>query len=147
MSMGAVELAQWSCGVFFLVALLCGIWKYRKIMSSPENEAPVYVNIAHRAAFMYSFACLTLAYFAELSKWSDGWNLAGVGVAVFFFATAESTYLIHGVLEDTDNQLRSPHKLGEGEVPGVLVRGYMWALILGEIGGFLVVFLGAMLPA
>ena len=143
--MSAVELAQWACGVFFLVALLCGVWKYRKIMASPEAKSPVYVDIAHRAAFMYSFACLTLAYFAEMSKWSESWNLAGVGVAVFFFATAESTYLIHGALEDTDNQLREPHQLGDGEVPSFLVRGYMAALIAGEVGGFLVVFSGAML--
>jgi hypothetical protein len=52
---------------------------------------------------------------------------------------------IHGALEDTDNQLREPHKLGDGEGPSFLVRGYMAALIVGEVGGFLVVFSGAML--
>ena len=78
---------------------------------------------------------------------TDPQNLlsVGVAVAVFFFVTAESTYLIHGLLEDTDNQLRSPHKLGNGELPGMLVHGYMMALIVGEVGGFLVVFSGAML--
>ena len=143
--MSAVELARWACGGFFLLALFCGVWKYRKMATSPDATSPVYVDIAHRAAFMYSFSCLTMAYFADLSQWSEAWNFAGVAVAGFFFVTAESTYLIHGLLEDTDNQLRSPHKLGNGELPGMLVHGYMMALIVGEVGGFLVVFSGAML--
>jgi hypothetical protein len=144
--MSAVDLARWACGGFFLLALLCGVWKYRKIVSSPTASAPVYVDIAHRAAFMYAFSCLTMAYFAALSKWPETWNLAGVAVAVFFFFTAESTYLIHGLLEDTENQLEAPYKLGKSDLPGALVHGYMYALIAGEVGGFLVVFTGAMLP-
>jgi hypothetical protein len=144
--MNAVDLARWACGGFFLLALSCGVWKYRKIVSSPNAAAPVYVDIAHRAAFMYAFSCLTMAYFADLSKWSEVVNFSGVAVAVFFFFTAESTYVIHGLLEDTENQLQAPYKLGKSSLPGALVHGYMYALIAGEVGGFLVVFTGAMLP-
>lgn len=143
--MQAVWLARWACGGFFLVALLTGVWKYLAITRSDEHKAPIYVDIAHRAAFLYSFACLVLVHFAQLSKWSSSVNFMGVAVAVFFFATAEGTYIIHGLLRDTDNQLASPHKLGKATLPGVLVHGYMLLLIVGEIGGFLVVFTGAML--
>jgi hypothetical protein len=87
-----------------------------------------------------------MAYFADLSKWSEVVNFSGVAVAVFFFFTAESTYVIHGLLEDTENQLQAPYKLGKSSLPGALVHGYMYALIAGEVGGFLVVFTGAMLP-
>lgn len=143
--MTAVHLARWACGGFFLVALLTGVWKYFHIVRSPEARAPTYVDIAHRAAFLYSFACLVLAYFAPLSQWSPAWNLLGVSVSVFFFATAQSTYLLHGLLQDTDNQLQAPYKLGKLTLPGPLVHGYMLLLILGEIGGFLIIFTGAML--
>lgn len=143
--MQAVELARWACGGFFLAALLTGVWKYAHIRRSPEARAPVYVDIAHRAAFMYAFSCLLLAYFADLSRWSAEWNLIGVGSAVLFFVAAWSTYLVHGVLRDTDNQLEQPYRLGDRTLPAWLVHGYMVALIVGEIGGFLVVFSGAML--
>lgn len=142
--MSAVELANWSCGLFFLTGLLTGAWKYACIARSPEARAPVYVDIAHRAGLMYAFASLVLAHFAALSRWPEPWNLLGVGVAVFFFATAEATYIVHGALADTDNQLKPPTSVGEVPLPGALVRGYMLALIAGEVGGFLVVFTGAM---
>lgn len=141
----AVKIAQWGCGGFFLLALVTGVWKYAHIRASPQATAPVYVDISHRAAFMYAFSCLVMAYFAALSQWPAWWNTLGVGVAVGFFATAQSTYLLHGMLRDTDNQLERPHKLGSSELPGALVHGYMIALAIGEIGGFLVVFSGAML--
>ncbi|MDY7092142.1 MAG: hypothetical protein SX243_04135 [Acidobacteriota bacterium] len=143
--MQAVELAQWACGGFFMVALLTGVWKYAHIRRSAEARAPVYVDIAHRAAFLYSFSCLLLAYFADLSRWPSSWNTIGVAAAVLFFATAQSTYLIHGLLRDTDNQLARPYTLGRWTMPSWLVHGYMLLLIGGEIGGFLVVFTGAMI--
>ncbi len=143
--MDAVELTRWACGGFFMTALCTGVWKYTHIRRSASASAPVYVDIAHRAAFMYAFSCLVLERFAQLSRWPEAWNMWGVGVSVAFFATALSTYLVHGVLRDTDNQLEEPYTLGKGELPGVLVHGYMWALAAGEIGGFLVVFTGAMM--
>lgn len=141
----AVEIARWACGGFFLVALLTGVWKYAAIRRSPEARAPVYVDIAHRAAFLYAFACLLLAYFAEASRWPDVWNSVGVGTAVLFFASAQAGYIAHGLLRDTDNQLARPYRLGRRTLPPWLVHGYMLGLIVGEVGGFLVVFSGAML--
>ncbi len=143
--MQAVQIARWACGGFFLVALVTGLWKYHHIRRSPEARAPVYVDIAHRAAFLYAFSCLLLAYFAELSRWSDLVDSVGVGVAVLFFASAQGTYIAHGLLRDTDNQLARPYRLGARRLPGWLVHGYMLSLAIGEIGGFLVVFSGAML--
>ncbi|MGH8248838.1 MAG: hypothetical protein ACREUU_20715 [Gammaproteobacteria bacterium] len=47
--------------LFFLAALCTGTWKYFSIRTSPTAEAPYYVNIAHRAALMYSLAALLLS--------------------------------------------------------------------------------------
>ena len=139
----AVQLAQISCGVFFLTGLATGAWKYRAMITDPDGQAPAYVDICHRAALMYAFACLVLAEFARLSAWPPMVNLVAVALPVAFFASAVGTYAVHGVLRDTDNQLRRPHRLGQGHVHGGVISLYIYALIAGEVGGFLVLLTGS----
>lgn len=129
-------------GVFFFTGLVTGAWKYRCMMAAEDGQAPYYVNIAHRTSLLYSFACLLLASFAQLSAWNDAVNLAGVAVPVVFFAGAVTSYVVHGVLRDTDNQLRRPHRLGSVTLPGIVMRLAMAGVMAGEIGGFLVLFSG-----
>jgi hypothetical protein len=138
----ATLVALFSAGLFFLSGLLTGVWKARWMMTSPDATAPYYVDIAHRASLLYSFACLLLAAFAQLSAWSEPVNLAGVAVPVVLFAGAVKSYVFHGWLKDTDNQLRRPHRLGRWTVPPAMMRLAMTAVIVGEIGGFLVLFTG-----
>mgnify|MGYP002653205800 CR=1 FL=1 len=57
---GSVKLALASAGVFFLSGLLTGVWKYAHMARTPAAQAPVYVDIAHRAALFYSFAALLI---------------------------------------------------------------------------------------
>lgn len=140
---GAVQLAQLSCGGLFLTGLITGVWKYRAMITDADGQAPAYVDICHRAALMYAFACLVLAEFARLSAWPPMVNLIAVAVPVAFFASAVGSYALHGVLRDTDNQLRRPHRLGDGHVHGGVIGLYIHALILGEIGGFLVLLAGS----
>ena len=117
----------------FLWALLLGVLKYRQILESGESVAHPYVDVAHRAALLYSFALLLVATFVELSGWSALVNLlAAGGLALYFFA-AVAGYVFHGWRRDTDNQFRDP------------VRGlhaFMVALIVTEIGGWLVLVAG-----
>jgi hypothetical protein len=133
-----------AAGVFFLAALLTGAWKYFHIARSPTATAPLYVDIAHRAALMYSFASLLLAVFAGLSAWSDRVNLLAAALPLAFFAFAIGGYVVHGVLRDTDNQFLKPHRLGRGEVHPALLTSFMWALMAAEIGGFVVLFAGTL---
>ena len=131
-----------ACGIFFLTGLITGVWKYYHIHSSREAQAPVYVDIAHRASLMYSFATLVLAKFVELSPYSETvtfWSAAG---PIAFFALAISTYVIHGVLKDTDNQFKKPHKLGSFTLPNWMIVTFMVALIIAEIGGAGILFVG-----
>ena len=141
----AETLAILAAGSFFLVGLLTGVWKYQQIHASEAAEAHPYVNIAHRTALLYAFACLLLAKFAQLSVLSDTVNTIAVAVQVVFFAAAVLSYVLHGWLADTDNQLQRPHRLGKGTLPGGLMVLFMWALIAGEIGGFLVLFYGVII--
>lgn len=122
-----------AAGVIFLLALVLGVWKYRQIATSPEHVAHPYVDIAHRAALMYSFATLLIAVFVELSSWAMWVNLAAAGVLVFFFLVAIGSYIMHGALKDTTNQF---------ERPTAGLHAGMWALVVGEIGGFAVLLAG-----
>ncbi|WP_280435774.1 hypothetical protein [Nocardia carnea] len=121
-------------GLIFLSALVLGTWKYHGIRTSPDGAAHVYVDIAHRAALMYAFAGLLLATFTELSGWPTAVNLVAAAIVLAFFVGAIATYAWHGYRRDTTNQFR-------GDIGGQL-RGTMIALVVGEIGGFLVLFSG-----
>src|SRR5262245_52996974 len=117
----------------FLWALLLGVWKYRQMAAAENGLAHPYVDIAHRAALLYSFALLLVATFVELSGWGVLVNLLAAGALAFYFYAAVAGYAIHGWKRDTDNQLREP------------VRGtgpFMASLIVAEIGGWLVLVAG-----
>lgn len=141
----ALKLAIVSCGVFFLIGLLTGVWKYVCIARSQNAQAPAYVDICHRAALMYSFACLVLAQFVALSVWSPWVDFWATLAPILFFANAVLAYAVHGWLRDTENQLLKPHVLGRFTVPDATMRGFMWMLAAAEIGGFLALFAGAMI--
>jgi len=131
-----------ACGIFLLTGLLTGAWKYYHIHSSEEAQAPVYVDIAHRSSLMYSFATLVLAKFVELSPYSETVTFWSALAPIVFFALAISTYVIHGILKDTDNQMKRPHKLGSFTLPNWVIIAFMGALIVAEIGGFGILFVG-----
>lgn len=122
-----------AAGLVFLWALALGVWKYHGIMTSPEHQAHVYVDIAHRAALLYSFAIGLTAVFVELSAWPQWVDLTAAAVLVFLFVAAIAGYCWHGARRDTDNQFAPP-------APGL--RGFMVALIVGEIGAFAVLLAG-----
>ncbi len=141
----APEFALICSGAFLLVGMLTGIWKYRHMMTSANAEAPYYVNIAHRTSLMYSFATLVLYAMAQHSVWSNTVNFLAVLVSVGFYAAAIGTYVLHGLLRDTDNQLQKPHKLGHAELPSWAIGTFMLGLIVGEVGGAAVLFSGMVL--
>lgn len=119
--------------LMFLWALLLGVWKYRQIAASEQAVAHPYVDIAHRAALLYSFALLLVATFVELSAWGTLVNSLAAAAMTFYFYAAVAGYALHGWRQDTDNQFRDP-------VAGT--HGFMWTLIGAEIGGWLVLIAG-----
>ena len=131
--------------LFFMTGLLTGIWKYRHMARSEDATSPVYVDIAHRSSLLYSFAALLLAVFSAHSVLADWVNATAALAALVFFALAIATYIIHGLLQDTDNQLRRPHRLGKRLLPPTVTGAFMTLLIVGEVGGALVLGTGAML--
>ena len=130
---------------FFLFGLLTGVWKYVAIHRSPEAKAPVYVDICHRSSLLYAFACLLLERMVEVSQLPTDIEMTALIATITFFVLAVSTYAIHGLLNDTDNQLQRPHRLGSVKLPTWLTPAFMTALIVAEIGGSLVLAVGVML--
>lgn len=131
--------------LFFMTGLITGIWKYRHMARSEDATSPIYVDIAHRSSLLYSFAALLLAAFSAHSVFAGWVNTVAALAALVFFALAIATYVIHGLLQDTDNQLRRPHRLGKRLLPSWVTGLFMTLLIVGEVGGALVLGTGAML--
>jgi hypothetical protein len=129
----AMKLAVFASGAFFLTGLLTGVWKFRWMAIAPKHQAPPYVDIAHRAALMYSFACLVIAKFLEFSPFSETVNLASAGGPIAFFAIAVGTYVLLGHRNETSNQF---------EHPSFTTTWGMWILAAVEILGFSVLFYG-----
>ncbi|WP_417502025.1 hypothetical protein [Marinobacter sp.] len=141
----AEKLSLTAAFVFFMTGLLTGIWKYWCMANSPKAAAPRYVDIAHRSSLMYSFAAVLLGWFASHSVYPDWLNTLGAAFALGFFALAIGTYIIHGFLRDTSNQLRKPHRLGNITLPSWVVHGFMITLVVAEVGGSLILGTGAMM--
>ncbi len=122
-----------AAGLIFIGALLLGVWKFRQMAAAKDGLAHPYVDTAHRAALLYSFATLLIATFVELSGWSTAVNLIAAFSVIFFFVAAVSGYIWQGARRVTDNQFRDPF-------PGL--HTFMWALIIAEIAGFSVLLAG-----
>jgi hypothetical protein len=129
----AIKLSLAASGAFLLVGMLLGIVKYRRIMSSAEHRAPVYIDIAHRASFLYSFATLVIARLLEFSPYSTTVQLVAAGVPIIFFALTITGYATHGFRDDTENLFAERN---------FITTWFMYALIAGEIGGMIVVLWG-----
>ena len=124
-----------AAGLIFIWALLLGVWKYRQMSASPDGLAHPYVDTAHRAALLYSFATLLIATFVQFSGWSETVDAIAAFAVIAFFVFAIAGYCFHGARRETDNQFR------EGEGPPGL-HSFMWALLVTEIAGFTVLLAG-----
>jgi hypothetical protein len=128
-----VRVTLLAAGLIFLLALVLGVWKYRQVLLAEDHRAHPYVDIAHRAALLYSFATLLLAIFDQFSAWPVWVNLTASMVVVFFFVAAILSYIEHGWRRDTENQFAHPDRA---------LKIGMVALIVGEVGGFAVLLAG-----
>lgn len=132
----ATVLALLCAGGFFLNALLVGVWKYVEMARSEVGAAHPYVDIAHRASLLYSFAALLLAVFAHISALPEQTEFVASALVLAYFAMAIISYMVQGWRKKTDNQLR------RASSP---IHIFMWSLVIAEIGGFIVLFYGVII--
>ena len=119
--------------MFLLSGMLTGVWKYAKIMRSLEHRAPVYVDIAHRASFFYSFASLVIAKLIEFSPFDENWRIVIVVVPIAYFMLTVIGYIKEGFLNRTENMFAERN---------FVTTWFMYGLIAGEIGAFLLILGG-----
>ena len=124
----AVKISLLVSGLFLLNGMLTGVWKYAKIMSSPEHAAPVYVDIAHRASFFYSFASLVIAKLLESSPFSVFWQIIIVAFPLSYFILTVMGYMKEGYTNRTENMFSERN---------FITTWFMYGLIAGEIGGMI----------
>lgn len=129
----AIKVSLLASGFFLLTGMLTGVLKYQRIMTSPEHRAPVYVDIAHRAAFLYSFAMLVIAKLLEYNPYSMKVQMGAVAAVLVFLVITILGYLSHGIRNDTENIFRER---------SFTTTWYLYLLIVGEIGGLSVILWG-----
>lgn len=129
----AIKISLLSSGLFLLSGMLIGILKYQRMMTRESHTAPVYVDIAHRAAFLYSFAMLVIARLLEYSPYSERVQLGATGLVLAFLVLTVAGYLMNGLTEKTDNLFRERT---------FTTTWYMYLLIVGEISGLSIILWG-----
>jgi Ca2+/Na+ antiporter len=129
----AVKISLLSSGLFLLLGMLIGIIKYQRMFSTPEHQAPVYINIAHRAALLYSFAMLVVAALLQHGNGSPTVQLGAALLLLIFLVLTIFGYLAHGLRNKTDNMFRERN---------FITTWYMYLLIAGEIGGLSIILWG-----
>ena len=141
----AVRIGLLFSGVFLWVGMLTGVWKYLEIQKSAQARAHYYVDIAHRSSLLYAAASLILAALSYFTSLSDSLSLFCVVANLFFFSMSILVYIIHGMLKDTTNQFKQPHKLGQWSIPRWCMTFLMLSLIMVELGATAVLLLGTIL--
>ena len=129
----SVKIALFCSGLFLLSGMLTGVWKYAKTMQSLEHRAPVYVDIAHRASFFYSFASLVIARLIEFSPFGETWQTVIVAVPLLYFILTVVGYIREGFLNRTENMFAERN---------FVTTWFMYGLIAGEVGAFLLILGG-----
>lgn len=129
----ATKIVLLAAAVMFLWALLLGVWKYRAMSASPDGLAHPYIDTAHRAALLYSFALLLIATFVQLSGFGEAVNLLAAGAMALYFFSAVAGYAVQGHRGVTTNQFKDPVRA---------LHPFMVSLALAEIGGWLVLVAG-----
>lgn len=138
----AAQLAIFASGLFLVVGIATGGWKYHHIRTSADHKAPAYVNIAHQASLAYAFSSLVVAALAQFSLWPQWLNVFAVVIMLYQFAFAIISYVIHGFDRTMRNQFAPPHRMHNRPVPAGLVRFSMVVLFICELGGALILLSG-----
>ncbi|MFH3626658.1 hypothetical protein [Acinetobacter nosocomialis] len=139
----AVQLAIVFSGVFLWIGMLTGVWKYWQIRRSELSRAHYYVDIAHRSSLLYAAATLILAVLSYFTVLNEDIAVWCVLANILFFSFSILVYIIHGFLEDTTNQFKQPHRLGQVTLPTWLMTFMMIALIITELLATAILVLGA----
>lgn len=129
----AIKISLLSSGLSLLIGMLIGILKHQQMLKSVEHTAPAYTDIAHRAAFLYSFAMLVIAKLLEYSPYSEIVQLGATTLVLAFLSTTIVGYFTHALRNKTDNLFRERT---------FSTTWYVYLLTVGEIGELAIIIRG-----
>ncbi|MFZ1702038.1 MAG: hypothetical protein WBO10_11680 [Pyrinomonadaceae bacterium] len=129
----AVKISLLASGSFLLYGMIVGIVKHQRMLKSADHTAPAYIDIAHRAAFLYSFAMLVIAKLLEYSPYSETVQMVATFMVLTFFAVTIVGYFVHGLRDKTDNLFHERN---------FITTWYVYLLAAGEIGGLSIIIWG-----
>ncbi|MEP6925528.1 MAG: hypothetical protein ABI954_13760 [Pyrinomonadaceae bacterium] len=122
----AAKISLLASGLFLLAAMIIGIVKYRQMIMRETHQANAYVDIAHRAALLYSFAALVIAELAKYSPFAEMFLFIIITVPLALFALTIAQYARLGWLDREETQFAEQN---------FITVWFMYGLIAGEIGG------------
>jgi hypothetical protein len=129
----AIKILLLFAGLFLLSGMVTGIWKYKKLLSSPEQNTPVYIDITYHSSFFYSFACLVIAKLIEYSPFSPGVRFVLAAMPLVYFSATIIVYGAEGFLS---------HSESPASERGFVTRWFMNGLAAAQILSLILILYG-----
>ncbi len=129
----AVKIAILFAGLYLLIGMLTGVWKYAAIMKSENHKSSMYIDIAHRNALLFSFACLVIAKLMEFSPFSLVVQLVITLIPLFYFSLTTINQIKEGFSGRTETIFKERN---------FSTTWFMYGLIAGEIGSISLMVIG-----
>lgn len=120
-------------GLYLLIGMVTGVWKYAKIMKSDNHKSSMYVDIAHRNALLFSFACLVIAKLMEFSPFSLTMQMVITLIPLFYFSLTTINQIKEGVVNRTETIFKERT---------FSTTWFMYGLIIGEVGSISLMIIG-----
>jgi hypothetical protein len=128
-----VKLSILFAGLFLLMGMLTGVWKYAAIMKSENHKSSMYIDIAHRNALLFSFACIVIAKLMEFSPFSTTMQMVITLIPLFYFSLTTTNQIKQGFLGRTETIFKERN---------FSTTWFTYGLIIGEIGAILLMIIG-----
>jgi hypothetical protein len=129
----AVKISVLFAGLYLLIGMLTGVWKYAAIMKSENHKSSMYIDIAHRNALLFSFACLVIAKLMESSPFSLTMQIVITAIPLFYFSLTTINQIKQGFLGRTETIFKERN---------FSTTWFTYGLIIGEISSILLMIIG-----
>ena len=129
----AVKISILFAGLYLLIGMLTGVWKYAAMMQSENHKSSMYIDIAHRNALLFSFACLVIAKLMEFSPFSPVMQLVITLIPLFYFSLTTINQIKEGFSGRTETIFKERN---------FSTTWFMYGLIAGEIASISLMVIG-----
>ncbi len=136
----SVKLPILFAGLFLLIGMITGVWKYAAIMKSENHKSSMYIDIAHRNALLFSFACIVIAKLMESSPFSPTIQLIITIIPLFYFSLTTINQIKEGFAGRTETIFKERNFsttwftygliIGEISAISLMIAGYVYSQFL-----------------